>query len=308
MVRASADTDTILTTDLLAEGIHFDLRTATFEDVGYRAASANLSDVAAMGGTPQYALVALAVPERATAQDVHRLYRGFMAACRPHRVALIGGDTSASASGWFVCITLMGSARRGQALLRSGARVGDGLYVTGTLGDARAGLELLHRSRPGETVAGLSGREQRFLIQRHLRPAARVAVGQWLATGGLATAAIDLSDGLSGDLRHLCEESRIGADVVLDDLPFSAPLLAYAKSTGQDPVGMALAGGEDYELLFTVSPKNRARLEGAARRQGIRITRIGIMRARRSGIHGLSRDGTRRPLPVTSYEHFRSRP
>ena len=140
-VIASGRNRYLLTTDLLAEGIHFDRRTAAFTDIGFRAATANLSDIAAMGGTPEYLLVALAIPRDGDSRQVEQLYDGMMAACRPHRVRLIGGDTSASRGGWFVNITLVGSALRGRILFRSGAKAGDDLYVTGTLGDSRAGLQ-----------------------------------------------------------------------------------------------------------------------------------------------------------------------
>ena len=161
----------LLTTDLLAEGIHFDRATAAFADIGFRAAAANLSDIAAMGGSPDFLLVSLAIPRDGTVRQVKHLYSGMMAACRPYRVKLIGGDTSASTGGWFVGITLVGSAGSGRILLRSGAQAGDDLYVTGTLGDSRAGLGLMQRPKgPGRS---LDASQRRFLLQRHLRPLAR---------------------------------------------------------------------------------------------------------------------------------------
>ncbi len=296
----------LLTTDLLAEGIHFDLRTAAWSDIGFRAAAANLSDIAAMGGTPQYLLVTLAIPRDGTGRQVHQLYSGMMKACRPYSVRLIGGDISASAHGWFISITLIGSVLPRRALLRSGARVGDSLYVTGTIGDSRAGLELLQRSCGKKGAASFSATHRHYLIQRHLRPTARVKCGRWLSTHQWATSAIDLSDGLSGDLRHICEESRVGADIDLSALPISPACMAYAKATGQAPVTLALAGGEDYELLFTVSPRHRTRFERMAAGQRVRMTKIGTIRPAGSGIHGILSDGQRRTLLSMSYEHFRS--
>jgi thiamine-monophosphate kinase len=300
----------LLTIDLLAEGVHFDVRTATFADIGFRAAIANLSDIAAMGGTPQFLLIAVAIPPSGTGRQVHRLYHGMMAACRPHGVQLIGGDTSASTGGWFISITLVGSVAPRLALLRKGARVGDGIYVTGTLGDSRAGLALLKKSRlrSGRRIptGSLSSRHRRFLIRRHVRPTARVAIGQWLSTERLATSAIDLSDGLSGDLRHICEESHVGAEIDVATLPLSSACRAFAEAKKSDPSVMALTGGEDYELLFTTPARLCPKLERIAGRRGIRITRIGRIRPARSGIQALSVDGRLRPLPVTSYEHFRS--
>lgn len=298
----------LLTTDLLAEGIHFDLRTATMADIGFRAAVANLSDIAAMGGTPQYLLVSLAIPRAGASNQVHQLYKGMMAACRPHHVTLIGGDTSASASGWFINITLVGMVPPRKALFRSGARAGDLLYATGTIGDALAGLMLLNE-QPRKTrrprTATLSARHKQFLIGRHLHPTARIAEGQWLSTHGAATSAIDLSDGLSGDLRHICEESHVGADLNLHSLPLSPACRAYAASRQLDPVALALTGGEDYELLFTLSPRHKAKVERAAKLRRFRITCIGAIRQARQGVQAISPDGTKRPLPNSSYEHFK---
>lgn len=298
-----------VTTDLLADGIHFDLRTASLESVGYRAAMANLSDIAAMGAVPRYVLVSLAMPPDFGTRQVVQLYTGLMRACRPRHVLLIGGDTSASTSGLFVSLTLIGTTTSGRALFRHGARVGDHIYVTGTLGDSLAGLQLLPHTtskRPTHRAfSPLRASHTRLLINRHLRPTARLAEGQWLNTAHLATAAIDLSDGLSGDLRHLCEESRVGAEIDLSTLPISAACRAYAESRRLEPALMALTGGEDYELLFTAPPEKRAILTRHAHTRGFHITQIGTIRSRRFGIQMTTPDGTLKPIPNMSYEHFR---
>jgi thiamine-monophosphate kinase len=307
-VIASGRKRYLLTTDLLVEGIHFDRRTAAFTDIGFRAATANLSDIAAMGGTPEYLLVALAIPRDATARQVQQLYDGMMAACRPHRVRLIGGDTSASRGDWFVNIMLVGSALRGRMMFRSGAKVGDDLYVTGTLGDSRAGLHVLQRPRGMAPARSLPAAHRRLLIQRHLRPTARIREGRWLSKSRWATSAIDLSDGLAGDLRHLCAESGVGALIELAALPVSSACRQYAFSLRQDPKALALAGGEDYELLFTVSARHRTRFERASAQQHLRMTRVGRMTAAKEGLRMTLPDGRQRPLPCSSYEHFRSRP
>lgn len=294
----------LLTTDLLAERIHFNCRTAAFTDIGFRAAAANLSDIAAMGGTPEYLLVSLAVPRGATPRQVEHLYDGMMAACRPHRVRLIGGDTSASKTGWFVNITLVGSANSGGILLRRGARPGDDLYVTGTLGDSRAGLQLLQRPRTTHTRS-LSPRHRRFLTRRHLRPTARVREGRWLSEAAWATSAIDLSDGLSGDLPHLCAESRVGAVIERSALPISSACRQYAESCRQDAEALALAGGEDYELLFTVPARHRTRFQRASVQRRFRMTRVGRITPAKEGLRMTLPDGRQRPLPSSGYEHFR---
>ncbi len=294
----------VLTTDLLVEDVHFDLRTASFEDIGHKAAIANLSDIAAMGARPEYALVSIAAPPSCTAPHILRLYKGIMDACRPYRVALIGGDTSASPRGLFLSLTVTGSIPTGASLRRDGARVGDLLYVTGTLGDALAGLTLLSRRHRRSVGLPLKSSERRFLIDRHRRPIAHVRLGQTLSALRLASAMIDLSDGLSGDLRHLCEHSRVGAEIDATALPLSSALRAYARSSGTDPVALALQGGEDYELLFTVPPAKQRMLQRVARRSGRRVTCIGVIRPKAFGLRVRETTGRVRLLPVTSYVHF----
>jgi len=292
----------LLTTDLLVESIHFDLRTASLEDVGYKAAVANLSDIAAMGGMPHALAVSIALPHSVTVADVTRLYRGLMAACRPHRVALIGGDTSASRCGLFLSIALTGYVAPKRALRRTGARAGDLVYVTGTLGDSLAGLNML-TTHSGK---GLSGRDRRYLIARHHRPTPRIQTGQFLSARRLATAAIDVSDGLSGDLRHICEQSGVGVEITAAALPLSRACLAYAASTKTDPIQLALRGGEDYELLFTVPANKRATLDRFRRHAGCRLTPIGVIRPKRFGLTLRTARGTVIPLRNTSYQHFSS--
>ena len=298
-----------VTTDLLAEGVHFDLRTASAESVGYRAAIANLSDIAAMGASPRYLLISLAAPRTFTPARIFELYEGLMQACRLHGVALIGGDTSSSRAGVFVSITLIGTTISGRALFRRGAHVGDSIYVTGTLGDSLAGLQLLTNAKSNRSTlrpfAPLRKPHRDFLVQRHLRPTARIGEGQWLNSARLATAAIDLSDGLSGDLRHICEESHVGAEIDLSAIPISPACSAYAESRHLRPVQLALTGGEDYELLFTAPPAKHSAIERQARAHGSQITRIGRIRARRFGMQMKTTDGTMRPIPMSSYEHFR---
>lgn len=296
---------TLITTDLLAEGVHFDLATAGFEAVGYKAAVANLSDIAAMGGTPRHLLVSLAIPPGRSSSDVLALYHGMMQACRPHRVELIGGDTSASRQGFFLSLTILGEANRGRLLLRSGARTGDWLYVTGTLGDSLAGLGLLKGGvRKRLSKGRLKPADERYLIHRHLHPEARLKMGQGLARERLATAAIDLSDGLSGDLAHLCDESGLGVLVDGAALPLSPALRRYAAAVGSPAHDLALAGGEDYELLFAVPPRLRTQVERLAGKTRCAVTRIGRFEPQGFGRMLIGLDGKLRPLSVTSYRHF----
>jgi len=312
IIRPSPRHHLILTTDLLAEGVHFDLGTARFEDVGYKAGVANLSDIAAMGGIPRYVLVAIALPASRTPAEVEAFYQGLMDACRPHGVQLVGGDTSASLRNVFISLTMTGSVEPGRTLTRSGARVGDFVYVTGTLGDSLAGLMLLSTGRtPRRAGAAVRNRlllqgdrYRRTLMLRHLRPTPRLREGRLLSTHRLATAAIDVSDGLSGDLAHVCEQSGVGAEIEAAALPLSPACRAYAATAGLDPVGIALKGGEDYELLFTVPPHKRSALERQARAAGCRFSRIGTIRPKQLGLRLREIDGVSRRLQVLSYRHF----
>ncbi len=301
VIKTSSTEWTLMTTDLLAEGVHFDLATSSYEDIGFRAAIANLSDIAAMGGTPRFMLVSIAIPSTCSTTEIHQLYRGMMQASAPYRVCLVGGDTSASKHGLFLSITLTGVVRPGRALLRSGAKVGDRLYVTGTLGDSRAGLDLLSSGRRRTLPAA----HARFLLARHHRPSARIAEGQWLVKQGLAGAAIDLSDGLTGDLRHICEDSDVGAEILGGSLPISAACRAYAAAYRLAPQEIALQGGEDYELLFTVPAGQQARFERLVTKTPFHCTCIGTITPKRSGLRLRTEQGTTSPLPLTSYEHFR---
>ena len=301
IVRPRAGYALLATTDLLAEQVHFDLAYMTYRQVGHRAAVANLSDMAAMGASPRYALVAMALGPRTTLADVTALYTGIVDVCRAAETAVIGGDTSASRQGLFVSLTVLGEAPPTQILRRSGARPGDVLYVTGTLGDSRAGLELLRAAKPARNVRPT--RETRYLVQRHLAPTARLAEGRILAGSGLASAAIDVSDGLAGDVRHICEDSSVGVLLDLRRLPLSPALLTWARAQHRDPVAYALIGGEDYELLLTVPRSKTARVDALIRRGQLCATAIGTITPRHQGLRMITVKGKITPLTARSYEH-----
>lgn len=309
IIKAPSRKWMVLTTDLLVEDVHFDLSTSSLQDIGYRAAIANLSDIASMGAQPRYLLVAVAIPPRLHTGDIQRLYRGLMQACRLFQVHLIGGDTSASRRDLFINITLTGIVEAGRALRRDRARPGDGLYVTGTLGDSRAGLMILSAEKRRSTKAASRSRlsaSDRFLLRRHRRPDARIDEGRWLVTSRLAAAAIDLSDGLAGDVRHLCEQSRVGAELNRTALPISRSCAIFARTRSIDPADLALAGGEDYELLFTVRASDQPRLEQEAARLGYHCTCIGRIKPASFGLRIRVADGSLQSLAAGSYEHFRT--
>jgi thiamine-monophosphate kinase len=292
----------IVTTDLLVESVDFDPAHGAFRQIGYKALAANLSDVAAMGGRPTAFLVGLAVPGRTSVRAVDEIYRGMLSLARRHRVALIGGDTSASPRGMLIAVTVLGEVEPGRAVTRSGARVGFRIYVTGTLGDSRAGLEILKRQKKKKRSQPPAG--ESYLIRRHFFPAPRVTFGRLLGRRGWATAMIDLSDGLASDLRHLCEAGGVGARLELDRLPVSAALAAYARRRGRSATDYALRGGEDFELLFTVREKNAAAVEAAAKRMALSVTPVGAIVPSRRGITVMGRGGREVPLTLRGYEHF----
>ena len=304
IIRNRKQDNWLVSTDLLLEDIHFDLRVTSFYDIGYRAAAANLSDIAAMGGTPQFLLVALAIPSQHSMVNLQALYRGLRSSCQLHHVRLIGGDTSASRKGIFISITVIGTVEPNKALQRSGAQIGDYLYTTGTLGDSWAGLEIL-LTKSKQPHRALGDRNAKFLVNRHLRPTPRIDIGRLLSTHQLATAAIDLSDGLSGDLNHLCQESGVGALIDEMTIPTSSQYQAFARLRGHDPTELALRGGEDYELLFTVPAIARTKLRSLAKRKNLNITQIGIIQSKKIGIQLKLANGTVRPIRVKSYDHFR---
>jgi thiamine-monophosphate kinase len=293
----------VLSTDLLVEDIHFTRKVATFYDIGYKAAAANLSDIAAMGGTPTAILVAIALPPSLTYKDWQEFYRGLATPCKRHKVQLLGGDTSSSPSSLFIAITIIGQVNSGHILTRQGAKVGDHIYVSGTLGDPAAGLAYLKKHTRLPKLSTLS-KPIKYLVQRHLQPTARIALGQILASQPYASAAIDLSDGLSGDLRHLCRQSQVGALIHSGKIPMSQHMQSYAKRIRANPLKWGLHGGEDYELLFTIPPRAQQELEKKAKNCRIPITQIGTIQPKRFGIRIEQGGHTQEVLLKQAYEHF----
>ena len=279
-----------VSSDMLVEGRHF-LSTVPPQRLGHKALAVNLSDLAACGAEPLAFTLALALP-RADASFLEPFARGLWALAEGHDIDLVGGDTTAGPLN--ICITVFGQVPQGQALLRSGARVGDELWVSGTLGDARAALECF---RGTLQLAG-DGFEQ--LRQAMELPQPRVALGRQLR--GLASSCIDLSDGLLGDLGHVMQRSGVGARVLLDALPRSELL-----ATLPQPVQRLclLHGGDDYELLFSAAPERRADVHAAAQSAGVRVSCIGRVEAGRALTVG---DGAGQVLDerAAGFDHFRS--
>lgn len=298
----------LLTTDVLVEGVDFDLRYCPFHQVGFKAMAANLSDIAAMGGVPRFHLVTLGLPGSVSLKQVDQLYEGMAELARDYKVRLIGGDISSTQGGLFVGIVVVGEVEKGQAVVRSGARVGDLIFVTGTLGDAAAGLELVRDSslRSPKKTSLLQRPSMGPLVQRQFYPIPRITEGRLFSNKRMANAMIDLSDGLASDLRHICEESRVGAVVEAECLPLSDALLEYAREVRKDPLKYALTGGEDFELLFTVPEGKVSHLVRLSRQKRLRLTKIGKILPRSSGVKLKNARGKLAPFPARGYEHFKS--
>jgi thiamine-monophosphate kinase len=298
VVRARPGTRLLLTTDLLAEGVHFRRAWATPADLGWKLAAVNASDIAAMGGRPLWALLSVAFPPGLDAAFAAGLNRGLKAAARRFGFSVVGGDTCASDSGVVLSLALVGASGP-RLLTRDGARPGDLLYVTGHLGASALGLAALERKGPPPARGPLGG-----CARRHLRPEPRLAFGAALARAGVASSAMDVSDGLSRDLGRLCSASGTGAEVRAAALPVRPGTVRAARLLSRDPTEAALHGGEEYELLFTAKPRDANRVEATGRRLGLPVTAIGAIAPRRAGVRVVGGDGRSRPLVPRTWEHF----
>ena len=279
----------LVTTDFSLEGVHFRRDWQSPECIGHRCLARGLSDIAAIGGTPIAAFLSLALPAGLPRRWVDRFLSGLLRLARIHEVELAGGDTAESPSGVLADIMVAGSVKRGRALLRSGTKPGDFIYVTGELGESAAALHLLAAGK---------------IKKRDVFPNPRIAMGEWLVRNRIANSAIDISDGLSTDLSHICEESGVGAFIDADTIPIHSSVseLRESYSTRSDlTIELALHGGEDYELLFT-APKSKP-LSGKI--AGVKVTRIGeILREKKLY---LVQNGKRSLLAPHGWQHFQSR-
>jgi len=293
----------LATTDLLIEDVHFRRTSAAPADIGWKALAVNLSDIAAMGGIPRWALVALAVPADTDVGAVDAFYAGMAEAATPHAVTVVGGDTSASPGGWTVNVTLLG-IHPGEPRLRSHARAGDAVAVTGSLGGSAAGLHALEIGLDRARDAGLAAAQLGEITRAHLRPRARVAEGRWLGQAPGVHAMMDCSDGLATDLEHICRESGVGARVWLERVPVAPATREAARALGADAREWAVSGGEDYELLLTCDPAEADRLvAGLVEATGTALTVIGRVEGAAGEIVFVDADGA--PVAVRGgFEHF----
>lgn len=277
-VMAYGQKRTLVTTDLLLEGIHFNLEYVPLKHLGYKAVAVNLSDIYAMNGTPTQITVSLGISARFSVEDMEELYAGMRLACEKYKVDMVGGDTSASMTGLTISITCLGIANDKDIVYRSGAKVNDLICVTGNLGTAYMGLQLLERERlairgttdspthrltdsptTGDSIPAFEGRE--YLLERQLKPEPRRDIIDKLREAGIRpTAMMDISDGLSSELKHICQQSNVGCCIYEDKIPIDFTAAEVAEEMNLNILTCALNGGEDYELLFTCNLKNYEKL------------------------------------------------
>ena len=285
-----SDKVTLVTTDLLMEGVHFDLTYVPLKHLGYKSAVVNFSDIYAMNGTPRQITVSLAVSKRFSVEDMEALYAGIRLACEQYHVDIVGGDTTSSLTGLAISITCIGEADKNKVVYRNGARETDLICVSGDLGAAYMGLQLLEREKTvlknSEGVQpDFSGKE--YLLERQLKPEARKDIVEKLAAAGIVpTAMMDISDGLSSELKHICTQSNVGCRIYEEHIPIDYQTAMMAEEFNMNLTTCAMNGGEDYELLFTVPIADH---EKVSQMEGVRL--IGHITKPELGCVLITRDG-----------------
>jgi thiamine-monophosphate kinase len=305
VIRPSADTDTLVSTDMLLEGVHFDLTYMPLKHLGYKAAVVNFSDIYAMNGQPKQLFVSLACSNRFPVEALEQLYEGISMACKAYNVDLAGGDTTSSKAGLILSLSVTGEVDRGKAVLRNGAQIGDLLVVSGDLGGAYVGLQLLEREKDvfmehPEAQPDLEGND--YILERQLKPEARRDVIEYLREICLQpTAMIDISDGLSSEILHICAQSNVGCKLYEEKIPIDPTSYAMAREFGLDPTVCALSGGEDYELLFTIAQNDYEKIKGSPL-----LSVIGHMVDNSEGAHLVDKNGGMHLLSAQGWNSFPS--
>jgi thiamine-monophosphate kinase len=293
----------VLSVDTLVEGVHFDRAFVPPDAIGHRAIAVNLSDLAAMGAAPRAALVAMALPFSLRVDDFDAIVSGLAATAARHRLHVAGGNLTRSPGPLVIDVTITGTVKRRQVLLRSGARAGDDVWVSGSIGGAAVGLMVLVSAKGANIASTLSLDDKSSgCIERYLRPEPRVRLGVLLARNRAATACIDLSDGFSDGVHRIADASGVGIIVDADSVPVEDAARGMAAIAGDLGLGAAMGGGDDYELLFTARPRHRRRVAAAARQAGVPVTRVGVCTDTR--LVTLRRGPAESPLPRGGYDHF----
>ena len=297
------DEETLVSVDILCEGVHFDMTYCPLKHLGYKAAVVNFSDIYAMNGTPTQIVVGMGISSKYSVEAIEEIYRGIRLACDHYHVDLVGGDTTASKSGLFLSITVIGKARKEDIVYRSGARPNDLLCVSGDLGAAYTGLLILEREKAAfmadpNMQPEFAGYD--YILERQLKPEARWDIVRRLKDAGVKpTSMIDVSDGLASEVLHLCKESKVGCTVYEERIPMNHKTIQTAKDFNIVPSVAALNGGEDYELLFTVAQSDYEKVKDM---EDVRI--IGYITADEGQANLITNDNCQVPLEAQGFKHF----
>jgi thiamine-monophosphate kinase len=298
-----AENQIVLTTDFLVEGVHFDLSYTPLKHLGYKAVMVNLSDVCAMNAEPSQILVSVAVSNRFTLEALEELYAGIQTAAKIYDVDVVGGDTASSVSGLTISVTAIGYAHKADIVYRNGAKPNDLLVVTGDIGGAYMGLQVLKREKE---VFKVNPKNQpdldgyTYIIERQLKPEARKdIVGLLKKLKVKPTAMIDISDGLSSEIIHLCKQSKVGCDLYENKIPLDPQVISTCEEFNIDSTTIALSGGEDYELLFTIAQDDYPKIKANPN-----FTVIGYMKEEEEGMHLITRADTKIPIKAQGWNAF----
>jgi thiamine-monophosphate kinase len=299
----NGDKLTVVSTDILTEGVHFNLTYTPLRHLGYKAVIVNLSDIYAMNALPKQITVSIAVSNRFSVEALEEIYDGINLACKFHGVDLVGGDTTSSVSGLFISITSIGVVKEGEQVVRTGAKENDLIVVSGDLGGAYMGLQILEREREvfktNQAIQpDLDGHD--YILQRQLKPEARKDIIETLRLlDVLPTSMIDISDGLASEITHLCKQSKVGCNIYDEKIPIDPSVINTAEDFNLDPSMCALNGGEDYELLFTIKQSDFNKIRGNPH-----LSVIGHITDANNGINLITRDGNQYAIKSQGWNAF----
>lgn len=298
----------LLTTDAFVEGIHFDLSFTSFKHLGWKTIIANISDIAAMGGVPRYATIALSIPKKISVEMIEEFYQGAAFACKKYSCLIVGGDTTTSMANMTISVAMLGEANERDVRYRKDAKPGEYICVTGHLGASVAGLKILKREK--ERFAKSTAKDEFKpnlepyieAVEKHLMPKPRLDLSRILIEKVKIGALIDISDGLASEVHHICNNSSVGASIYEHNIPLQSITQLIAKEFSESPIDYALYGGEDYELLFTISDEEYEKLDKLTND----VTIIGRITERDKGIELIREQGEHEPLRFAGYNHFRN--
>lgn len=306
VISCDSKKEMVVTTDLLLEGVHFDLSYVPLKHLGYKAVVVNLSDVYAMNAEPSQITVSVAVSNRFPVEALEELYAGIQAAAKIYNIDLVGGDTTSSTTGLLISITALGTVNKGGAVYRSGAKENDLLVVTGDLGAAYMGLQVLEREKEVFKVNPNSQPDLEpysYLVERQLKPEARKDIPALLKELGVKpTAMIDISDGLSSEILHICNNSKVGCNLYEDKIPLDPQVISACEEFNLDSTTIALSGGEDYELLFTINTEDFPKIKANPH-----LTVIGHITDEKEGVHLISRADSKIPLIARGWNALKNK-